>query len=142
MSSIYGIDILEDNVEQCRYRLFGVFDWKYSRLFKNKTKNKCRDAVRFILEHNIVWGNALTLKTGDTNSAPIIFSEWSLVGGSKFKRRDFAFRDLTSPDPDQEPSLFGMQSSIVDRDTGDKGFIPEPVKTDYPPTHFLEIANV
>ena len=62
ISSIYGIDILEDNVQQCRHRLFGVFEWIYSRLFKNRTKNRCREAVRFILERNIIWGDALTLK--------------------------------------------------------------------------------
>lgn len=142
ISSIYGIDILEDNVQQCRYRLFGCFEWNYSRLFKNKVKNKCNDTVRFILEHNIVWGDALTLKMLDINSSPIIFSEWSLVSGSKFKRRDFAFHDLTLPDQDQELSLFSTQTAIVESDTGVKGFIPQPIKTDYPPTHFMEIANV
>ena len=50
VSSIYGIDILEDNVRQCRHRLYGVFDYDYySRLFKNRTKNKCREAVLFSL---------------------------------------------------------------------------------------------
>jgi hypothetical protein len=73
VSSIYGIDILEDNVKHCQHRLFGVFEWSYSRLFKNKAKNKCREAVRFILEHNIVWGDALTLKTKGENFAQIVF---------------------------------------------------------------------
>jgi type I restriction-modification system DNA methylase subunit len=39
VSSVYGIDILEDNVVECRKRLFQIFDQKYSRLFK---KNKRR----------------------------------------------------------------------------------------------------
>src|SRR6266853_6229382 len=42
VSSIYGIDILPDNVRDCRQRLYGVFDCNfYSRLFKNHAKNKC-----------------------------------------------------------------------------------------------------
>jgi hypothetical protein len=50
ISSIYGIDILEDNVRQCRHRLYGLFKCDfYSRIFKNRAKNKCRKAVRFIL---------------------------------------------------------------------------------------------
>src|SRR6267142_2173708 len=49
VSSIYGVDILDDNVRQCRHRLYGVFDSVYSRLFKKHAKDKCRDAVRFIL---------------------------------------------------------------------------------------------
>jgi hypothetical protein len=63
------------------------------------------------------------------------------VSGSKFKRRDFVFHDLTRPDAVKEPLLFEMNKSIVDRDTGDKGFIPEPIKTDYPPTNFWELAH-
>src|SRR5512137_775687 len=40
VTSIYGIDILEDNVRQCRHRLYGLFDCDhYSRLFKNHAKN-------------------------------------------------------------------------------------------------------
>ena len=34
VASIYGIDILEDNVAACRKRLFGIFDWRYSNRFK------------------------------------------------------------------------------------------------------------
>ena len=34
VSSIYGIDILPDNVRDCRRRLFAVFDANYTRLFK------------------------------------------------------------------------------------------------------------
>ena len=30
VSSIYGIDILQDNVQECRHRLFGIFDAKLS----------------------------------------------------------------------------------------------------------------
>src|SRR5437867_586355 len=56
VSSIYGIDILEDNVQQCRDRLYRVFDSDYySRLFKDYSKDKCREAARFILERNIIW---------------------------------------------------------------------------------------
>ncbi len=46
VSSLYGIDILEDNVQQCRHRLFGIFDLNYLRLFKNKTNDNCRESVR------------------------------------------------------------------------------------------------
>jgi hypothetical protein len=141
VSSIYGIDILEDNVQQCRHRLFGIFDLYYLRLFKNKANDNCRGSVRYVLERNIIHGDALSLKTAGDNPKPIVFSEWALVSGSKFKRRDFAFHDLTPPVADQGPSLFGMNKSIVDRDTGDKGFIPDPIKTDYPPTTFWELPH-
>ena len=94
VSSIYGIDILEDNVQQCRQRLFGIFDLNYLRLFKNKTNDDCRESVRFILERNIIHGDALSLKTVGDNPKPIVFSEWSPVNGSMLKRRDFTFHGL------------------------------------------------
>lgn len=134
VSSIYGIDILEDNVRHCRHRLYGVFDCDYySRLFKNRAKNKCREAVRFILDRNIIWGDALTLNTVGEKPAYIVFAEWSPVNGSMLKRRDFTFHDLLAHERMKELPLFS--------DLGEDVFIPTPEK-EYPPTHFLEVADV
>src|ERR1700676_910522 len=63
VSSIYGIDILPDNVREGRRRLFEIFDSIYMRLFKCSGKEACREAVTFILERNIIWGDALPLNT-------------------------------------------------------------------------------
>jgi len=132
VSSIYGIDILEDNVKECRKRLFEIFDVAYTRIFKAKAKEQCRGAVRYILALNIVHGDALTLKTVGANPQPIVFPEWSLINGSLLKRRDFAFHELISHGSMREQPLFS--------DLGEEAFIPEPIK-DYPPVHFLEVAH-
>lgn len=132
ISSIYGIDILEDNVQQCRHRLFGIFEWNYTRLFKSKAKNKCRGVVRFILDCNIIWGDALELKTVGNNQQPIVFSEWSPVNGSMIKRRDFTFHGLLEHEHIKGLPLFS--------DLGEDVFIPEPVK-EHPLIHFLRIAD-
>jgi SAM-dependent methyltransferase len=132
ISSIYGIDILEDNAEECRQRLFAVFDEAYTRLFKEKTKEQCRETARYILKRNIVHGDALSLRTVGENPQPIVFPEWSLVNGSLLKRRDFAFHELVSHGSMRELPLFS--------DVGEEVFIPEPVK-EYPPVHFLEVAH-
>lgn len=142
VGSVYGIDIQEDNVKECRSRLFEIFDSDYTGLFGRKTKEKCRTAVRYILDRNIIHGNALTLKTGEPDSKPIIFSQWKLVAGSKFKRHDYAFHDLTPPEDIDEMPLFRSQRGIVDRDDGEKGFIPVSIKNDYPLTAFWELADV
>ena len=133
VSSIYGIDILEDNVQQCRQRLFGIFDLNYLRLFKNKTNDNCRESVRFILDSNIIWGDALELKTVGGNPQPIIFPEWSSVNGSMLKRRDFTFHGLLEHEHIKGLPLFS--------DLGEDVFIPTPEK-EYPLTHFLEVADV
>lgn len=137
ISSIYGIDILEDNVVQCRERLFGVFDFDYSRLFKSKAKDTCRKSMLYILRKNIVHGDALTLKTVGDNPEPIVFSEWSPVNGSMLKRRDFSFsslipRFLPPPELFPTPDLFS--------DLGEEVFIPKPLR-EFPLIHFLKVAD-
>lgn len=132
VSSIYGIDILEDNVRQCRQRLFGIFDLNYLRLFANKTNDKCRESVLFILGCNIVHGDALSLMTVSENPEPIVFPEWSPVNGSFLKRRDFTFHGLLEHESIKELPLFS--------DLGEDVFIPTPIK-EYPLIHFLELAH-
>jgi len=141
VSSIYGIDILDDNIEDCRNRLFYLFDQQYSSLFQRKAKAECRRAVKYILKCNIIHGDALSLTTASEPSAPIIFSEWSLVKRSLIKRRDFAFHELMPDEKQVEPSLFSKLNKMEYSDTGEKSFIPMPVK-DHPLIHFLRIADV
>ena len=132
VSSIYGIDLLGDNVHECRKRLFDIFDQKYSALFKDAAKDKCRNAIQYILDRNIIRGNALSLKTVGDNPQPIVFTEWSPVNGSMLKRRDFTFHGLLEHEHIRGLPLFS--------DLGEDVFIPEPVK-EYPLAHFLEVAD-
>ena len=135
ISSIYGIDILADNVVACQDRLFESFNAQYSGLYKTQAQDKCREAVRFILRCNILQGDALTLKTvGDTATpaSPIVFSEWSAVNGSLLKRRDFVYAHLVETSSHREMPLFS--------DLDEEAYIPEPVK-DYPLVHFLEVGT-
>lgn len=129
VSSIYGIDFLVDNVVECRRRLQAVFERRYDSLFRDE----CLPAVRYILERNIIWGDALTLNTVGENPHPIVFSEWSLVNGSTIKRRDFAFHELIS--------YAGIRGQPLFSDLGEQVFFPEPIK-EYPLTHYLELADV
>ena len=128
VSSLYGIDILADNVEECRRRLYQTFDAAYTALYGEKTKAACRAAVRYILSHNIVHGDALSMKTAGENPQPIVFPEWSLVDGNLLKRRDFAFEEMVQQASIHDLPLFS--------DLDKKDFVPKPVK-EYPPMRFL-----
>lgn len=139
VSSVYGIDILEDNVEECRERLYSVFDSEYRRLFKAKGSEGCREAVRFILSRNIVRGDALTLRTVGPSPEPIVFSEWSFVTGSMMKRRDFSFRSLIEGGKSGRSLLTQAQAEVSD--LGKDVFIPNPER-EFPLVHFLEVARV
>lgn len=92
VTSIYGVEILADNVDECRKRLFALWDKEYSIVYKKLANDKTREAVRYILSKNILCGNALTLMCVDENQKdtdkPIVFPEWSPLG-TKLKRRDF-----------------------------------------------------
>lgn len=129
VSSIYGVDILEDNAQECRKRLFTIFDEKYNSLFKDKCKYECRRSVKFLLGRNILWGDALDFTNPETKK-PIIFSEWSAVNESMLKRRDYMFKFLV--EKTHQFSLFN--------DEGNAAAIDEPVK-DFPLIHFLKLGE-
>ena len=63
VSSLYGIDILADNVTLCRNHLYDTFLTAYRALFPKSMKPACCRAVRYLLATNILWGDALTLQT-------------------------------------------------------------------------------
>jgi hypothetical protein len=129
VSSIYGVDILEDNAVECRKRLFNIFNEQYTKLYKTDCKEECRTSVKFILNRNILWGDALDFTNPDTKE-PIVFSEWSAINGSMLKRRDYVFKFLV-----EQTHQFSMFN-----DEGNPAAIDEPVK-DYPITHFLKVAE-
>lgn len=110
VSSLYGVDILADNVEACRQRLFDLWDKEYRSVCKKECNDNMRRAIRFILGRNIVCGNALTLMCVDENaqdtSEPIVFSEWAFVMGGQIQRKDYYFSELlNSPTENDQISL-------------------------------------
>lgn len=62
VSSIYGIEILQDNVLQCRDRLLELFTTEYKKQYGSKIKSECIDSVKFLLSKNIIWGDALSYR--------------------------------------------------------------------------------
>lgn len=93
VSSIYGIDILEDNVQECRTRLFTYLKKQYDSLYKENYSYEFLDSIKYLLEKNVIWGDTLTgLKIGNPPE-PIIFSEWTMIN-HYVKRKDFAMCDL------------------------------------------------
>ncbi|HNT78521.1 MAG TPA: SAM-dependent DNA methyltransferase [Anaerolineae bacterium] len=141
VSSIYGIDILPDNVIACRQRLFEIADEKYTALFKSKIKAEVRRTLRFILERNIVWGDALTLKTVEDPPQPIVFSEWTFpFHNSLLKRRDFIFAELIPDEPKKRGQLDLLPKNRKFSDLGEEAFIPSETHS-YPPVHFLKLGE-
>ena len=132
VSSIYGIDILEDNVAECRNRLLEIFHNRYQAKFKSAVNPECTRSIQYILQRNIIWGNALDLMTVGNVPVQIVFSEWSPINGSMLKRRDFTFHGLLDHAKMKEMPLFS--------DLGEDVFIPTPVR-EFPVVHFLKVAD-
>ncbi len=146
VSSVYGVDILLDNVLACRERLLGVVEAEHARLFPMKPAERDRlllfpeaeeersaavHAVWFLLNQNIVHGDALTMTRGD--GEPIVFPEWTTDSTWKFGRADYRFDELLGEREDRAKSaLFS--------DAGDEVCIPRVV-AQYEPLHFLRLGT-
>ena len=128
ISSIYGVDFLEDNCQECRERLFNIFNEYYQKLFKKECKDDCRRSVKYLLQRNILWGDALDF-TNPVTKQPIIFSEWKPINGTMIKRKDFMFQLLVEQ---------SFQLTMFDENDSAQYFNREI--QDYKPTHFLNLG--
>ncbi len=98
---IYGIELLPDNIAECRANLLDVF----GSFLHLDASDELHRAVAFVLTQNIVHGDALTMKTCD-GKRDIVFAEWGYLGKGKFQRRDFRFDTLT------HASAFSAEDSL------------------------------
>lgn len=133
--NIYGVELLADNTAACRDRLYKIWDEAYRANWKDGADDECHDAVRYILERNILCGDVLTMK--QSNGEPIIFAEWSFVVGAKVKRRDFRLDQMLEGHTHSE-YLFTPLDWEYDEET--RAFIPKPIK-EYPLTDYRRVQE-
>ena len=134
VTSIYGVDILEDNAEICRQNLYEIWNKEYTKNTKSQANDQCRETVRFILSKNILCGDALTMLKND--GTPIVFAEWNLVTRDQIKRRDYEFAELLDGH-EKQMNIF-MLGWEYDEEIN--AFIPSPVK-EYPLTDYRRLAD-
>lgn len=112
IGSIYGIDLLEDNVKAAKKRLFNLSEDIYKKYFNKHQNLKLIKSLSFVLNKNIICGDALTLKYLISDD-PITFCEWGIIN-NKLKRRDFYLSDLIAYTEIENNSLFSsMEVSII-----------------------------
>lgn len=123
---IYGVELLDDNVVECRQNLLDtLFEYLGSG-----SPDAWFAAARSVVEVNIIHGHALDMTT--TEDAAITFAQWAYIGRGRFQRRDFRFDVLTQISSFGEDTLFSD-----DRGTHD---IFQPTQT-YPLMTVEEIAG-
>lgn len=122
----YGIELLADNIEECRANMLEVLS---DYLGLTPEDDLYRAASR-VLTANLVHGDALTMKTAE--GAPITFAEWGYIGKGKFQRRDFRLDVLTGA------SAFNAEGSLFAGLGNHEIFTP--TKT-YPPMTIKDLAE-
>jgi hypothetical protein len=97
---IYGIELLADNIAECRANLLEI----YAGYLTLAEADELYRAASYVLAQNLVHGDALAMRTHD--GQPITFAEWGYLGKGKFQRRDFRLDTLTLS------STFSAQGSL------------------------------
>ncbi len=97
---IYGIELLADNIEECRANMLEIL----AGYLNLEEPDDLYRAAHHVLSQNLVLGDALTMR--DSGGQPITFAEWGYLGKGKFQRRDFRFDVLTGA------SAFSAEGSL------------------------------
>lgn len=127
LSSLYGVDILMDNVLACRERLYKIWNKQYKLVCKAECNDDTRESIRFILSKNIVCGNALTLclvdMDGNDTTDPILFSEWGFVTGPQLSRSEYTFAEVLAQNDGSKQN----HGQVASSDDGEGKFINRSV---------------
>jgi len=117
LSSIYGIEYLEDNLEVARARMFLCYlDWYEDSFGERLSSNTdIYKSAHYLIKKNIVRGNTLTKRHPDSNEL-IMFSEWNRVKGypSLVEEKRFAFAELFGENIDGEDKVVEGQLSLFE----------------------------
>ena len=159
LMSLYGVDILKDNVEACRERLFD--EWTIFLATKNaksaKGESRLRLAremgalvatnlvrvARFVLEKNILLGNTLSMKLvdgeGNDTDEPVVFTEWTFPMGRKVKRREYDLSVLLRKDEKHDLLDAGNYRELKSED-GQAVVQPKCLR-EYPPVDYRRLGE-
>jgi hypothetical protein len=119
---IYGIELLDDNIAECRDVLLETF----AEHLKLAESDDLYMAAAYVLTQNIVHGDACR------RDQPIVFAEWGYLGKGKFQRRDFRLDALT------QSAAFAEAGNLFAELGKNEIFIPTAT---YPPATVQELAG-
>lgn len=124
---IYGIELLPDNIVECRANLLEILA-EYLRL---GGADDFYRAASHVLSCNLVQGDALKMCTNEGQA--ITFAEWGYLGKGKFQRRDFRLDVLTGS------AAFSAEGSLFAQLAKHELFMPT---RSYPPMTVSELAAI
>lgn len=133
LSTLYGVELLEDNAQTCVMNMFQVFNDFYleqAQKHGSSMKKKVQDSAKTLISRNINQGDFLTRQTPD--GKPIVFSEWKpkmLRKGQKkitVNRTEYSLEDIyvglkrhlgeaySTPVIAEQLDLFSLDDEIVE----------------------------
>ena len=129
ITSVYGIDLLKDNIELAINRMLELSIKFYKEALKTTPDDDFKKIIKFILKKNIVQGDSLN------GIDKIIFTQWCLVG-YQFKREEYSFSQINQ----QAEILSSPLFSTLANEKGEDVFIPSPLKI-FPLTHYRNLGE-
>lgn len=123
---IYGIELLDDNIVECRANLMETF----AEYFRLDESDDLYEAAAYVLSQNLIHGDAVSMRT--FLDEPIVFAEWAYLGKGKFQRRDFRLDVLT------QSETFGEAGTLFAELGEHEIFIPTMT---YPPLTVRDLAS-
>ena len=118
-TTLYGVDIMADNVARCRERLYEIWEGSFNGADaaaprKTDFHDRVAAAVKRVFEKNILLGNALSMKCVDAKgndlNEPIVFTEWKFTIGDKIKREEYRFDVLLDKSEEIEGTCHGKKT--------------------------------
>ncbi|MDZ4656518.1 MAG: DNA methyltransferase [Bythopirellula sp.] len=123
---IYGIELLADNIAECRANVLEIL----AEYLNIDGSDELYRAAFYVLSQNLVHGDALSMRTHDDQA--IAFAEWGYLGKGKFQRRDFRLDTLT------QSSGLSAEGTLFAHLGKHEVFTPEK---SYPPMTIAELAS-
>lgn len=113
LSTLYGIELMEDNVEMLVMNMASTFDRHYlevvNKVYGQEPNPKVIRSARVIIQANMAQGDTLKRVTSDGD--PIIFSEWKPLKNGKVQRTEFTFDSIVEGG-DSNKSVTGYTEEI------------------------------
>ncbi len=123
----YGIELLADNIAECRANMLDVF----AAYLNLASGDEFYRAASHVLSLNLIHGDAMTMREGD--GAPITVAEWGYRGKGIYQQRDFRLDVLVGM------SGFAEEGSLFAHLGRHEIFTPT---RDYPPARVRDLAGL
>lgn len=130
VSAMYGVELMPDNVAECRQRLWDDYAATYRALFPAGPSPELERCIRYLYQKNIMQGDALSMR--DASDEMLTFCEWAFVDEDHVKRADYKLSTLLSVSSDQGDIFFSDLGQPEKRLNSDK---------EYPIVHYLKLPD-